>query len=166
MLALLLLFVDFASKAYVYHVLSLKGFYSELPIFKNIGGVDFSISLATNTGAAWGIFSNYQLLLLCVRILVILGIILYLVLNFRTFLKALAFVLIISGAIGNVVDFFVYGFVIDFFKFNLWGYLFPVFNVADSCITIGVFLLFFTGSRKDKELVEDPIPVRRSDSND
>jgi len=46
--------------------------------------------------------------------------------------------MIIAGAVGNVVDSFVYGHVIDMVHFVFWGYSFPVFNVADSCIFLGV----------------------------
>ena len=45
---------------------------------------------------------------------------------------------IIVGAVGNLVDYVAYGFVVDMFHFILWGYDYPVFNVADTAITVGM----------------------------
>ena len=158
-LGMVLLFLDFVSKAYVYHVLpvfdSCVGMRCvDIPIFYNFLGIDFFISLAVNKGAAWGMFANFQIILLVIRICVIFGLFVYLFfLNHNPRLD-IPLILVIAGAIGNVVDFFLYGFVIDFFHFNLWGYHFPIFNFADSCITIGVFWLFLVSFvNRDKENV-------------
>jgi signal peptidase II len=56
-------------------------------------------------------------------------------------LFCLALSLILGGALGNVIDRFVYGAVIDFLDFHALGYHWPVFNVADSGITCGAVLL-------------------------
>jgi signal peptidase II len=53
----------------------------------------------------------------------------------------LALVLILAGAAGNLYDRFVYGYVVDFLDVYVSDYHWPAFNVADSCITIGVGLL-------------------------
>ncbi|MCH9627664.1 MAG: Lipoprotein signal peptidase [Chlamydiales bacterium] len=146
-LGLSVLLLDFLSKAYVYHVLP---FYDactglrcyEIPVFNNFLGVDFSIGLAFNRGAAWGMFANFQIVLLVIRMGVILGMLVYLFFLNQNRAADVPLVLIVSGAIGNVVDFFLYGFVIDFLQFNFWGYRFAVFNLADTAITIGVVGLF------------------------
>jgi signal peptidase II len=54
--------------------------------------------------------------------------------------------LIVAGAVGNVVDYFLYGHVVDMLHFVLWGYDFPVFNLADSAIFIGVTSLIVLSS--------------------
>ena len=53
----------------------------------------------------------------------------------------LALALILSGAIGNVIDRIAYGHVIDFLLFYWQNWYYPAFNVADSCITLGAILL-------------------------
>ena len=117
--------------------------YGGIGIFKNMGGVEFSINHMTNPGAAWGVLGNYQLPLIILRIALIVGLCLYLFYFNREFSWQLPLILIIAGALGNVLDFFVYGHVVDMLHFVLWGYEFPIFNLADSAISIGIASLFF-----------------------
>lgn len=112
--------------------------YGGIGIFKNILGVEFSLSLATNRGAAWGMGADHQMPLLYLRILLLLGLIVWLCFFNNNSRLRYPFALVLGGAIGNVVDTFLYGHVIDMFHFVLWGYDFPVFNVADSAIFIGI----------------------------
>lgn len=116
--------------------------YGGVGIFKNFLGIEFSISHMTNKGAAWGAFGEYQVLLVVLRIALIIGLLgyAYSLKNKGRWLVPLS--LIIAGAIGNVVDFFVYGHVVDMLHVVLWGYDFPVFNIADSAISIGIVLWF------------------------
>jgi signal peptidase II len=116
--------------------------YGGIGVFKNIGGIEFSINHMTNKGAAWGVLGNYQLPLLILRIGLIIGLIVYLFCYNREAYWRFPLILIITGAIGNVLDFFVYGHVVDMLHFVLWGYDFPVFNLADSGISMGIGLLF------------------------
>ncbi len=61
-------------------------------------------------------------------------------------LVRVAFGAIAGGAIGNIVDRFHYGYVVDFIDLHWW----PVFNVADSCITLGVVLLLLSSLQRDR----------------
>lgn len=117
--------------------------YGGLGIFKNWGGVEFSINHMTNTGAAWGVLGNYQLPLIFLRMALITGLCFYLFFINREFSWQLPLILIIAGAFGNVIDYFIYGHVVDMLHFVLWGYEFPIFNLADSAISIGIASLFF-----------------------
>jgi signal peptidase II len=147
-----LLFVDFYSKAYIFSFLSY-----DIPIFRDFFGVDFSLTLAMNRGAAWGAFANLQHLILVLRIGVIIFMLFYLFFMSKERSKEIPLLMIVTGALGNVIDYFLYGSVVDFLKFNLWGYNFPIFNFADTLITCGVFSFFlisYLGKKGSKAVVK------------
>lgn len=125
--------------------------YGGIGIFDSFAGIEFSISHLTNKGAAWGTLSAYQGYLVGARICLITGLILYaLKWNMHKSWR-IPLGLIISGAIGNVIDYFIYGHVVDMFHFVFWGYDFPVFNVADSAVTVGVAWLILLNSIQKNE---------------
>lgn len=115
--------------------------YGGIGVLQDFHGIEFSIVYATNKGAVWGILEEYQYPLLALRILLIVGMIIYLLLMNRQPLLDWPFLLIIVGALGNVFDVLVYGHVVDMLFFRLWGWGYPVFNMADSLIFIGVVWL-------------------------
>ena len=108
----------------------------------------FSIVHVRNTGAAFGIGANAEsqvvpLLLNSGAILVFLIVVAYALrtpLTDRTLQIGLH--LILGGAIGNLVDRFRFGYVVDFLDFYVRDHHWPAFNVADSAICIGIALLF------------------------
>jgi signal peptidase II len=115
--------------------------YGGIAVFENFYGISFAINHSTNTGAAWGMFGSYQLPLIIIRITAIVMMTWYVFLYRKESSWFVPFTIIIAGAIGNVVDFFVYGHVVDMFHFILWGYSYPVFNVADMAICLGALSL-------------------------
>jgi signal peptidase II len=115
--------------------------YGGINIFKDCLGISFALNHTTNTGAAWGMFADFQKEILIIRIICIIGLLLYLRYAQVERKHILPLILVITGAIGNVLDVFIYGHVIDMFHFIFWGYHFPVFNVADSAICSGMLLL-------------------------
>lgn len=123
--------------------------YGGIGVFKNLGGIEFSINHMTNTGAAWGVLGNYQLSLIILRIGLIVGLSIYLFYYNHHYFWQLPLILIIAGAWGNVLDFFIYGHVIDMLHLVFWGYDFPIFNLADSAISIGIASLFFLSCFED-----------------
>ena len=152
---LVLLMLDAFSKALCYYYISPMAFTSSYPyggigVFENFFGISFVITHVANKGAAWGIFSNYEHLLRVTRIAIILGMLGYLWVAKISYIKKFSLSLIATGALANVIDCFVYGHVIDLFYFRFWGYSYPVFNIADSMIFIGI-LVFLIASRKSKE---------------
>lgn len=105
---------------------------------KDVLGGNVSIVVAHNTGAAFGILPNQTFLFVAIATAVIIGI----VISYRRLMQAplalrIALGLILGGALGNLVDRLRYGFVVDFVDLHWW----PVFNIADTCIVVGVFLL-------------------------
>ena len=69
----------------------------------------------------------------------------------ETMLLALSLGLVVGGAIGNVIDRFRFGAVVDFLDFYAGGYHWPAFNVADSAITVGVILLILDSLKSGPE---------------
>lgn len=116
--------------------------YGGIAVFENLGGIQFSINHAINKGAAWGVLAEWQDYILYLRIAVISGLLSYALIFNRRQSWEIPLLLIISGAIGNVLDYFLYGHVIDMLHFVLWGYDYPIFNIADSAIFIGIFWIF------------------------
>lgn len=148
-IAMAILFLDIVTKYWVHQNLPVMSGshmwypYGGIGVFKNVMGIEFSISHMTNRGAAWGALGEYQFYLLILRIGLIAGMIIYLMLFNKHKSWEFPLSLIIAGALGNVLDYFLYGHVVDMLHFVLWGYDFPVFNVADSAVTIGILWIIF-----------------------
>jgi len=130
--------------------------YGGIGIFKDFLGVDFSVNYVSNRGSAWGLFAQWQNYLLGVRIFAIICLSVYLFAFNQLKARQIPLLLIIAGAFGNVIDFFLYGHVVDMFHFNAWGFSCPVFNVADASIFFGVLAMFILSMKKKKT---DAIPT-------
>ena len=104
------------------------------------------IDYIQNRGAAFGLFTNS--IFLVVLIALAIGVVAYLyirMINSGPLIYKLVFGLIIGGALGNLVDrAHNSGYVVDFLSFRIpeINYYFAIFNIADACISVGVFLLF------------------------
>lgn len=142
-----ILILDFVSKMLTHLYIPLMSHetfwypYKGIGVFRNFFGIEFSISHATNRGAAWGVLAEFQSTLLIFRILLAVGLIIYFLFYNTRQSWFFPLALIIAGAAGNIIDAFIYGHVVDMIHFVLWGYDFPVFNIADTSIFIGVSLL-------------------------
>ena len=64
--------------------------------------------------------------------------------------------LIIGGAVGNVIDRLLYGYVIDFIDVFYGSWHWPTFNIADSAISVGAFLLLLDAFREHRKAAPDP----------
>lgn len=105
----------------------------------------FYLTLVHNRGAAFGILKNQVPVFVFTSIVAIILI----CLNLRRKkdgLSGIALALILGGAVGNLIDRLFFGYVIDFLDFRVW----PVFNLADSAITIGAILLGWVIIRSEK----------------
>ena len=113
-----------------------------------------------NTGSAFGLFQGNSDVLKVLAIFAVVGLLAYYVRTAsRDWLVALAMGLQLGGAIGNILDRFRHGYVVDFIDFPR----FPTFNVADSAITVGVVLLLYALLFRDP--LSDP-PVATSQRAD
>lgn len=103
----------------------------------------FHFSLVYNTGIAFGLFKDNGFVYLVVPVIAII-LLVYNVYYYHKFgdldrWYIIAFSLILGGAIGNLIDRIFFGHVIDFIDFRVW----PVFNIADSAITVGAGIILF-----------------------
>lgn len=106
-----------------------------IPIIKDI----FHLTYVENRGAAFGMFQNNQMIFVVVALAACIFGLYYLYKKQLNLLGKSAIILIIAGAIGNLIDRVRLGFVVDYFDFRIvWNY---VFNVADVFVVIGTILL-------------------------
>lgn len=107
-----------------------------VPVIEDV----FHLTYHGNTGMAFGMLAGNKTLLICLCA-IILTLICFAIykLKPRKWIEKISFGMIIGGAIGNVVDRILYGFVIDFLDFCLINY--PIFNVADCFVVVGAILL-------------------------
>jgi len=134
-----------AALAWIPHVRWGEGYpFGGLGIFS--WGVSCSLNTAFNTGAAWGFFPGHSGLLFGLRTLIIGGLVAWLFYRRET---KFALWLIVAGAVGNALDFCLYGHVIDFIHVTFWKKTFPIFNLADSYITLGAAWLFLSSKKYD-----------------
>lgn len=116
------------------------GLYETKPVIQDV----FSITYIQNTGVAWGMFKGKRIIFLILTFIALLFAfrIYYNVYNKKKYIPIrICLILLISGALGNMLDRIRLGYVVDFFSFELID--FPVFNVADIMVVVSFFLLFF-----------------------
>ena len=115
---------------------------ANLPLGESMPFLPGFVELLTvhNYGAAWSSFSGQRILLLGVTV-VIVGAVLFVLVRriVRHPLGVAACSLVVSGGIGNMIDRFRVGYVVDMFHFEFWP-SYPVFNVADICGVCGAVL--------------------------
>ncbi|MBL8513212.1 MAG: lipoprotein signal peptidase [Betaproteobacteria bacterium] len=115
----------------------------------------FNLVLAHNTGAAFSFLANaggWQRGFFVTVTIVITGVLLWMLRDHKgNRWLALALALVIGGAIGNLIDRVLYGYVVDFVQWHAAGYYWPAFNVADSAISLGAVMLVIDSFRKRTE---------------
>lgn len=160
LVAISILIVDYVSKGLInFYIKPIEHAPSFFPfggvsVFQNFLGIDFCIHHVTNRGAAWGVGGGMQDLLLWIRIAVVIGLILYISLSQKAREYRYPLAMIAAGGLGNIIDYFIYGHVIDMFHLIFWGYSYPVFNIADSSIFLGiVWLLFHSFISRKKDVI-------------
>ena len=118
----------------------LLGLGESLPVIPHV----LHMTLVHNTGIAFGFFKDQGIVFIIIPVIAIV-LLIYNIYYFKsnneqlTRLYVFAFSLILAGAIGNLIDRITCGYVIDFIDFRIW----PVFNIADSAITIGAAVIAY-----------------------
>lgn len=135
-IAIIILALDQISKVLINSFLKLGESITLIPSF-------FNLTLCYNEGAAWGLFANNKIVIALgslVAVVMIYHFIFYFKKNTR---NNIAFGLVIGGMAGNLIDRVFFGYVRDFLDFYIFNYDFPVFNIADTAIVIGIILLIY-----------------------
>ena len=145
-ISIILLCIDQISKLLVVNLLTKT---DSITIIKNF----FYLTYINNDGAAFSILVGKRIFLILIAVLVIVMLISYIKKNnIQNKLELVSISLIIGGSLGNLMDRVVRGYVIDFLDFKLFNYNFPIFNLADTFIVIGVILLLLKEIRKENNL--------------
>ncbi|HHW54179.1 MAG: signal peptidase II [bacterium] len=133
LIGLLVLFFDQLTKFWVQNSMLPR---DSIPLIPGV----FHLTYVQNTGAAFGFLRGKTLFFIVVAVLV-LGFIIFLAprLSREKPLLGLVFGLLLGGALGNLIDRIRFGYVIDFLDFRVW----PVFNIADMAIVVGVCFLIW-----------------------
>lgn len=143
----LVLIIDQLSKAVISSKLSVG---QSIPIIKDV----LHITFIRNTGAAFGLFKDSTYFFIAVSVVavfIIVAILFKAVISgkfYQNFTFNFGLILIMSGAIGNLIDRINLRYVIDFIDVRIW----PIFNFADISITIGTSLLIIYFALFDKKI--------------
>ena len=134
-IAIICILIDFISKLLVTSNLNIGESITVISSF-------FSITYIENTGAAWGMLSNGTLVLAALSI-IFLGFAVKYIYDLKkvTWFNAISYGMLLGGIVGNLIDRIFRNYVIDFLNFNIFGYNFPIFNIADCFIVISIFLI-------------------------
>jgi len=141
----LVIAVDQFTKWLVVHKMEI---YEQIPIINDF----FYLTSHRNPGAAWGILQNQMIFFYIVTVIVLAGVIYYLHTYARRNRKlSIGLSLILGGAIGNFIDRLFHKEVVDFLDFIIFKYDYPIFNIADSALVIGVILVIIVTFLDEKK---------------
>ena len=144
-IAFFIFFIDVFSKQLICHIMSVG---ESVKVIHNF----FYITYTQNKGAAWSILEDHRILLLIISVLALYLINKYMNKEKLSNLETFSYGMIIGGIVGNLFDRIFFGYVIDFLDFKLFGYNYPIFNIADTFIVIGVILMVIISVRKEKKV--------------
>lgn len=115
----------------------------------------FYITSHRNKGAAWGILEGQMTFFYIVTLLVVAGIIYYMHTHAKgKWLLGVSLAFMLGGAIGNFIDRLFRKEVVDFINTYIFTYDFPIFNIADAALTVGVSLLIIQMFMEERETKE------------
>ena len=144
-LTILGILIDQFSKAIA---LRLLDYYASVKIIDDF----FYLTLVKNKGASFGILTGNILLLIIVSFIALFFILGYI--NKKKNMKkieSVSYSLVLGGLFGNLIDRIFRQEVIDFLDFKIFGYDYPIFNIADIFIVCGIFIIIFLEFRGEKE---------------
>lgn len=105
----------------------------------------FNLGMVWNEGISFGLLEGSGPLVLTWMSLIISALFMLWLVRAQRWIQAISLGMVIGGALSNVIDRLRFGAVADFLDFHLSGWHYPAFNIADSCITLGIAFLVFDG---------------------
>lgn len=130
------LLIDQLSKVAIATFLTLNDSIVVIPNF-------FSLHYINNYGAAWNILDNQIPIIILLSIASLVVIYRFMYLFASNHRNNIAFGLVVGGLVGNLMDRWLFGYVRDFLDFQIFKYDYPIFNIADMSIVIGIILLMY-----------------------
>lgn len=136
LIAAIVLLLDQISKYMIEAVMDLGESIQVIPGF-------FQLLYVRNTGAAWSLFAGSSMLFFYIitAVAVIILFLFYRSCETKDYWSKASLALMMAGALGNLIDRLCFQYVRDFLSFDIFGYHFPVFNIADCALCIGVFMI-------------------------
>lgn len=138
--ALGIIIIDQLSKAYITASINIPN--TTIQVIPKI----FHITYVKNYGIGFGLLQGLVPFIIAASIVIIIGLLYYMRDIPDSHFINTTFALLLGGSIGNLIDRIAFGYVIDFLDFRIW----PVFNVADSAVTIGGILLVVWLYKEDR----------------
>ncbi|GAA6817981.1 signal peptidase II [Helicobacter pylori] len=137
-IAIIILILDQVTKFVIASSMRIGDSFEVIPGFLNI-------TSHRNNGAAWGILSGKMSFFFIITLIILIVLVVFYIKEAKNNLfMQIALSLLFAGALGNFIDRLSHGEVVDFIDTYIFGYNFPIFNVADSSLTIGVLLIIIT----------------------
>ena len=160
LIAAAIIIVDLLTKKYIYGYCKENG---DIIVIKNF----FNFTSVENTGASFGLFGSSTTALIVVSMIcsVFLFLFIFYTYKFRNLWLRSSLIMILGGALGNVIDRLALHYVRDFIHFSFFN---PVFNFADCCLTVGtvvliIYIIFFY-SQDEKKVKEQKMAERSVNS--
>jgi signal peptidase II len=137
-IAIIILILDQITKFVIASSMRIGDSFEVIPGFLNI-------TSHRNNGAAWGILSGKMSFFVIITVIILIVLIVFYIKEAKhNLFMQIALSLLFAGALGNFIDRLFHGEVVDFIDTYIFGYNFPIFNVADSSLTIGVILIIIS----------------------
>ena len=130
--------------------LSLKYLVSSYLNTVNIIDNFFSLTYVLNDGAAFSLFASKTYLLILIALICLFFIIYELKNNLDDRVISIGYSLVLAGLLGNFIDRLIDGYIIDYLSFKILGYSYPIFNLADILIVVGIVIVIIKEILKER----------------
>ncbi len=130
--------------------LSLKYLVSNYLTTVNIIDNFFSLTYVLNDGAAFSLFASRTYLLILIALVCLFFIIYELKNNLDDRVLSIGYSLVLAGLLGNFIDRLIDGYIIDYLSFKILGYSYPIFNLADILIVVGIIIVIIKEIFKER----------------